>query len=217
MALRTEWIEQGGDRRPAGLSGDRRRSLGVALAALAIWLVALAPAVDAHGGTATLQLPTSHVNPGGTLELLGDMTGDGPVDLYLIAPDSVVRSLGSATADAEGHFQAFIALPSDLPTGSYEVAARSAIDQATSHLTIAGIPVPVGDEGQLPGRDDILAGSGAEPQATPVPALPIVDASVLGDAGSSGVDLVPLAALALAVGALGLLVWRTRRSPAAQA
>ena len=144
------------------------------------------------------------------------MTAEGPVALYLIAPDSVVRSLGGANADAEGHFQAFIALPRDLPTGSYSVAARSATDRATSRLIIDGIPVPVGDEGQLPGRDDIFAGSGVEPQATPIPALPIVDGTVLGEVGSSDMDFVPFVALALAVGAFGLLVWRTRRPPAAQ-
>jgi hypothetical protein len=210
-------IGQGGHGRPVGLIGTRPRRIGVALAMLAIWLVALAAAAQAHGGTATLQLPTPRINPGGTLELLGDMTGEGPVDLYLIASDSVVRSLGSANADADGHFQAFIALPRDLPTGSYAVTARSAIDQATSRLIIDGIPVPVGDEGQLPGRDDVFAGSGVEPQATPIPALPVVDGTVLGDVGSSDMDLVPFVALALAIGALGLLVWRTRRSPAAQA
>lgn len=210
-------IEQGGPGRPVGLFGNWPHTIGVALAALVMWLFVIATPVHAHGGTATLQLPTPRISPGGTLELLGDMTGEGPVDLYLIAPDSVVRSLGSANADAEGHFQAFIALPRDLPTGSYAVAARSATDQATSRLIIDGIPVPVGDEGQLPGRDDIFAGSGAEPQATPIPALPIVDGAVLGDVGASEMDLVPVVALALAIGALGLLVWRTRRPPITQA
>ena len=165
-------IGQGGLGRPVGLMGARSLRVGITLATLAMWLVALAPAVQAHGGTATLQLPTPRVNPGGTLELLGDMTAEGPVELYLIAADSVVRSLGNANADAEGHFQAFIALPRDLPTGSYEVAARSAVDRATTRLVIDGIPVAVGDEGQLPGRDDIFAGSGVEPRPHPSPHSP---------------------------------------------
>ena len=60
-------IGQGGDGRPVGLLGTRSRRVGVALAALAIWLVALVSVVDAHGGTATLQLPTPRISPAALL------------------------------------------------------------------------------------------------------------------------------------------------------
>ena len=184
MTIRQERIRQGGFGRPVVLRAAGGRVVGWLVVLIGLWLVALVPVIEAHGGTATLQVPASRVNPGGTLELLGDMTAEGPVELYLIAGDGLVRSLGTATADVAGHFQSYITLPADLPTGDYAVTARSAVDEAMNRLTIAGLPVPAGEDGTLPGQDDIFAGSTAgTPQTEPISAsaLPIV-----GGTGAAG-------------------------------
>jgi len=183
-------------------------------AVLCLWFSAAI--VSAHGGVPTLQLGAERVNPGGTIELLGDMTSEGTFELSLIA-GTTVRSLGSAASDYEGHFQVFVNVPVDIPTGSYTVHARSDLERASAPLVVAGPPI-TDDEGQLPGQDEIFA---------PVPTLP-AEAAVasggasdpLATAGSTGpsVDLaIALVAVTTAVAgalALGALARRrARRAP----
>jgi hypothetical protein len=119
-----------------------------------LWL--RAASVAAHGGVPTLQLGAERVNPGATLELLGDMTTEGAVELRLVA-GTTVRSLGNAVADYEGHFQVFVIVPVDIPTGGYTVQAESAVERASAPLVVAGSPIG-GEEGQLPGQDEARAG-----------------------------------------------------------
>jgi hypothetical protein len=115
--------------------------------------------VDGHGGVATLQLGSERVHPGGTLEILGDMTAEGPVDIRIVAAaGGDARKLGVASADETGHFQAFLTVPGDLAVGSYLISAHSSSDEARTPVAIVG--APVGDDGgQLPGQDEALAGT----------------------------------------------------------
>jgi hypothetical protein len=127
-------------------------SLGLAVALL----VLSAAGVTAHGGVPTLQLGAERINPGGTIELLGDMTTEGTVELSLVG-GTTVRSLGNAVADYEGHFQMFVIVPVDIAAGRYTVHAESAVERASAPLVVAGPPLG-GEEGQLPGQDEARAG-----------------------------------------------------------
>jgi hypothetical protein len=126
-----------------------------------IWLIIGASGAAAHGGVPILQLAAERINPGGTLDVRGDMTIEGPVELLLVAPaEAYVWSLGTVEADFEGHFRVFLAIPTDIPQGTYRVRARMESEEAATEVVIAGLPVG-GDEGQLPGQDEALAGAGA--------------------------------------------------------
>jgi len=155
-------IGRGGFRRPVTRSRGRVPAL-VVVAVTSLWLLAAVSIVDAHGGVATLQLGSERVNPGGTLELLGDMTAEGPVDIGIVAgAGGEPMQLGTATADETGHFLVYMTVPSDLPVGSYVVRARSASDEASAPLSVVGHPL-TGDDGQLPGQDEALAGVPTSP------------------------------------------------------
>ena len=48
------------------------------------------------------------------------MHADGPVELTLVIGRNVSTCLlGSVVAGPEGHFQSFVIVPGDVPTGSY--------------------------------------------------------------------------------------------------
>jgi hypothetical protein len=145
-----------------------------ALGAVLSLSLAIVSGVSAHGGVATLQLGSERINPGGTLELLGDMATEGSVEITLVAEaDGSVLALGTVQADYDGHFQAFLAVPDELPNGSYVVRARAAIDEASAPIVIAGAQV-AGEEGQLPGQDEALAGGIAAPAPGGSPAAAAV-------------------------------------------
>jgi hypothetical protein len=128
------------------------------LAAIGL-LLAVATAANAHGGVATLQVGSERINPGGTLELLGDMTSEGSVEITLVADgDGSIRSLGTVQADQEGHFLVYLAIPADLPGGDCSIRARSEVEEAIVPIVVAGASVG-GEEGQLPGQDEAFAGA----------------------------------------------------------
>jgi hypothetical protein len=139
---------RGGFGRPVGMSA--------VLAAMA-WLLLVA-SVSAHGGVPTLQLNTDRINPGGTVELRGDMTGDEPVELSLQAADGSTLALGSIETDWEGHFVAALTMPIDVAAGTYVVQVKSPFEEATTKVVVAGPPLAQEGEGQPLGRDEALAG-----------------------------------------------------------
>jgi hypothetical protein len=146
---------RGGHRRPVShVPPHHPRAAGLWIAAAFLWLST--GGVAAHGGVPTLQLGSERINPGATIELLGDMTTEGAVELRLVS-GTTVRSLGNAVADHEGHFQVFVIVPLDIPTGSYTVLAESDIERTSAPLVVAGLPIG-GEEGQLPGQDEARAG-----------------------------------------------------------
>ena len=165
----------------------------MAIASLALSAVGVA----AHGGVPTLQPGAERINPGGTIELLGDMTTEGPVELRLVA-GTTVRSLGSAIADYEGHFQVFVIVPVDVPSGEYTVHAESTVERASAPLVVAGLPIG-GEEGQLPGQDEARAGvvATADPATVDATSSRVVDAPDSDAAGASAL-LAVLGAVAAA-------------------
>jgi hypothetical protein len=175
------------------------------LAAGWIVLLALPVAALAHGGVASLQVVAERVNPGGTLELLGDMSSEGPVDIAVAAePDGTARSLGHAQADAEGHFQAFLTVPADLPSGTYAVLARAGAEEARSSVVVSGPPIGDGG-GDQAGQDEPLVVAAPIP-ASQGPAAPAatVDRSSPVPTGP-GAD-IGLVAIVSAIGLVAALV-----------
>jgi hypothetical protein len=151
-----------------------------------------------------LQLGADRVNPGGALEVIGDLKAEGGVEVTLVTgAGGATYSLGTIWADHDGHFQAFVTIPVDAPTGSYSLLVRSGVDEATVGILVAGLPVSAGDEGQPPGQDEARAAavtaSNVAPQITaqlaPEPAV-----------GEPSVGVIPVAiAILVAIGlALGI-------------
>jgi len=179
----------------------------LAVCGLAIGL----PAVAAHDGFTGIILEPDHANPGGVVAVRGDnISTDESLRVELVV-GSTRTELATVVTDGVGHFTVGVDIPTDLAVGVYaiEVVGESGVHMMAA-LTVEGTPIFDGQEGAPPGQDEGL------------PALPVLRAqpapapvSGAGDSASD-VDLVPLAALAMAVGALGFLVWRTRRPPAAQ-
>lgn len=153
-------------------------------------------AANAHGGVATLQLSSERTNPGATIEVIGDMTTDGSVILTLIAAgDGAVRPLATLLVVDDGHFQAFVELPSDLPGGSYTVTAANGLDFASAPLVITGPAVAGGEEGQLPGQDEAFVGAGPSAVAPGAGASDVVPPRQLVPEGSGPAASVPQAFL----------------------
>ena len=118
----------------------------------------LATSATAHGGVPTLQLSTDRINPGGTVELRGDMTGDEPVQLSLEAGDGSSLALGAIETDWEGHFVAALTMPVDVAAGTYIVRVKSPFEEATTKVGVSGPPLAQEAEGQPLGRDEAHAG-----------------------------------------------------------
>lgn len=152
-------IRRGGLGRPVGVSGIRRPA--VVLTALAAWLLVSAASASAHGGVPTLQLQVDRINPGGSVELRGDMTGDDPVELSLQAGDGSTLALGQIETDWEGHFVTAVIIPADVAAGTYIVRVTSPFEEATTRIMVAGPPLLPEAEGQPLGRDEALAAPGS--------------------------------------------------------
>jgi hypothetical protein len=169
-------------------------------------VAATATSVTAHGQV-TLQLGAERIEPGGSIEVRGDL-GTGEVfEVALVAKaDGSRRVIGTIPAIEEGHFQSYVTLPADVTAGDYlvEVAVDSTVARAP--LTIAGVPILPG--GEAPDRDEPLGApipSGLGPAADN-------DATVPGAGAPAGSERSPLegvtvlsVALVLGIGLLALL------------
>ena len=96
-----------------------------AFVAVVFGLIALAPAF-ACTPQANLTLPTSRVDPGGTVSVIGQVfapTGvdAGPVTLRWNGVTG--QALATVDADAQGTFQADVTVPSDVTPGFYLISA----------------------------------------------------------------------------------------------
>jgi hypothetical protein len=147
-------VRRGGTRRPFALSRIIRRG---GLWSVAVWLLFGLSTASAHGGVPTVQLDAERINPGGTIGVLADMTGQGAYEVLLVAPaNAFARSLGTFEADYEGHVQIFLLLPADVAVGQYRIAARNADEEASAPIEIVGGP-SAGEGGQPLGQDEAFA------------------------------------------------------------
>ncbi len=189
------------------LEAAGRRLLSAAL--LGLIALGLPAAAAGHDGITGVFVEPGRVNPGGVVVVRGDnVSTDDPVRIDLIAGGTRIR-LATAITDGEGHFAVGATIPPDMAVGSckIEVTGLSGVRMSVD-LLVEGAPIYDGQNGAPPGRDEGL------------PTMPSVERSIpdqvagLPDAAPAPeFDLVPLAALGLAVGGF-LLFMRWSRRPA---
>ena len=160
--------------------------------AAVLLVAAAAGAVAGHGGAATsMEIPAERVPPGSTLPLIGlDFFPGEALQIRLTGPGGAT-DIGIVMAGPDGHFEAGLQVPADVPPGPYTVDAISQSGIIIRALVTIDPTAP-------PASYDPVFPTAAERSPAPE------------------VDLVPFAAAGLAVLALALLVLRTRRSAAAR-
>jgi len=165
---------------PAGLPRaatriDLRRKAATLVAAFLVILGAaavVARGAAAHGEL-VLQLGTERIQPGGTVEVRGDLGTGERFEIALISKANGSRqTLGTAPATEEGHLLVNVVIPATIATGDYllEVGVDSIAMRAP--LTVAGQPIAT-EGGEGPDRADSLiqpvasAGLAAPPPGRP--------------------------------------------------
>jgi hypothetical protein len=121
--------------------------------------------------------------------------------------DGAARPIATVAADVDGHFQAFVTVPGDARAGSYTITAANGVDLMRAPIVIAGAPVEDGEQGQLLGQDEALAGAlltgEAQAVGSSAPARPTSEVpSKPADAAQIALVVVLALGLALAVGAV---------------
>jgi methionine-rich copper-binding protein CopC len=170
--------------------------------------------VAAHGDL-ILELGAERAQPGGSIEVRGDLGAGESFEVALISQtDGSRRPIATIPATEEGHFQSVVTLPTDVVAGDYVVEVSADLVVVQAPLTIAGSPQD-GEGGGGPEQEDGLLkalpsgfGSGAngaavgpassgrpasvEPGASPVRAgrSPLVDVAIIGSALIIGLGLI---------------------------
>jgi methionine-rich copper-binding protein CopC len=125
----------------------------VVAAVVAAAVAATGPAA-AHGET-ILQLGAERIQPGGQVEVRGDLGAGEAFEVALISKaDGSRRLIATIAATEEGHFQSYVTIPADLATGDYLVEVAVDLTAARAPLAIVGAPQTGGEE---PDQGDGLA------------------------------------------------------------
>lgn len=165
----------------------------------------------AHGGETFFIAEPSVVAPGGAVGVRADLLTSGPVRLSLAGTDGTRVEAGVIEQTEDGHFEVFLEIPSDLPTGHWTLLAEAdGIAIASTTIDVAGAPVNEEVGGQGPRDEDdplivALPSGWVTSRSTPAAVAPAIAAT-----SREQLDLVPFASLAAAVVALAILVARTR-------
>jgi hypothetical protein len=167
--------------------------------------------VFAHGEE-TLELGAERVQPGGSVEVRGDLGTGGRFGVALISKEDGSRwSLGTIAAVEEGHFDGYVTLPPDLPMGDYlvEVTAAEAVDPATARAPIVIVGSAIGPGGERPDQAEGLPG----PSTSGFPGGDRATSGVAPSRSGSHAEPVapaaaprPLSVVTVAAGVLGVLV-----------
>jgi hypothetical protein len=183
------------------------------VAALIVGLVlglGACPTAFAHGEE-TLELGAERVQPGGSVEVRGDLGAGQRFAVSLISRiDGSRRAIATIAATEEGHFDAYVTVPPDLRAGDYvlEVTAQEVADPAAARAPIAIVGSPVESEGERPDQAEGLLGPAASGITVGEPAAagarPSRSASVTQPTDSAAAQ-EPLSGLALAGGVVGIL------------
>jgi hypothetical protein len=186
----------------------RHRALGpIAAATAAAILICglLVGPIAAHSGEWGIFPDQPRSWPGAGLHVRGDVPSTGPIDLVMVGPGSTAVIVATVDDAPNGHFETTITVPAGMSLGAWSIEARApGMAAASAPVELVAPPPPGEDEGEgpaasLPNAVASLGSAGA----------PVTDRPV--NAANLDIDLVPLAAAALAVSALALLIRRTRR------
>jgi hypothetical protein len=117
--------------------------------------VVLAGGATAHGQF-MLQLGAERVQPGGAIEVRGDLGAGEAFEVALIAKaDGGRRLIATIPATEEGHFLTYVTVPSDVPVGDYLLEVAVDLSVIRAPLTVAGSPI-TGEVGDGPDHADPL-------------------------------------------------------------
>ena len=120
----------------------------------------------AHGED-TLELGADRVLPGGSLEVRGDLGAGERFEVALISQvDGSRRTIATILAIEEGHFDTYVTIPPDAPSGAYlvEVTGQDVADAATARVRLAVVGSRLGEGGDRPDQAEGVtrpAGSGS--------------------------------------------------------
>jgi hypothetical protein len=172
----------------------------------------LSATVLAHGGETFFIAEPSLVAPGEAVGVRADLLTSGPVRLSLAGTDGTRIEAGVIEQTEDGHFEVFLEIPTDLPTGHWTLLAEAdGVAIASTTIEVAGTPVGEEDGGQGPRDEDdpllVALPSGWRASRSDPPAA--TQPAAVGPT-DNGIDVVPFVTLAAAVVALALLVARTR-------
>ena len=172
----------------------------------------LTATASAHGGETYFLAEPRLVAPGEAVGVRADLLTSGPVRLALAGTDGTRVEAGVIEQTEDGHFEVFLEIPTDLPTGHWTLLAE-ADGAAIASTTIEVAGTPVGEEagGQGPRDED-------DPLLVPLPSgwrasrsdPPAATQPAAAGSGGGGIDLVPFVSLAAAIVALAILIARTR-------
>lgn len=187
------------------------RAIASSAAAVAAALL-LCATVFAHGGETFFIAEPSLVPPGGGVGVRADLPTSGPVRLSLAGTDGTRHSVGVVEQTDNGHFEVFIQVPADLPTGQWMLFAEAdGRDIASATIDVVGTPIgdEAGGQGLRDEDDQLLVALPSGWRASQANAPDVTRPAGVSPAGEQP-DLVPFVSLGAAVVALALLVARTR-------
>ncbi|MBA2381650.1 MAG: hypothetical protein H0V73_06035 [Chloroflexi bacterium] len=126
-----------------------------AVAVAVVLLQSLAGEILAHGEL-TFQLGVERVQPGGTLEIRGDLGAGDQLEITLVAKsDGARRLIATIETAEEGHLHTFVTVPADVAVGDYLVEAAFELTVMRAPLTVAGPPI-VEEPDEQPGQEEGL-------------------------------------------------------------
>jgi hypothetical protein len=134
------------------------------LLALGLLLASGAASSVAAHGEETLELGADRVQPGGSVEVRGDLGAGERFEVALISQaDGSRRTLATIQAIEEGHFDTYVTIPPDAPSGAYlvEVTAQDVADATTARVPFAIAGSRLGPDGDRPDQAEGLPGSRA--------------------------------------------------------
>lgn len=183
-------------------------------ATILVAAVALPGGVAAHGET-ILQLGAERIQPGGQVEVRGDLGAGEAFEVALISKaDGSRRPIATIPAVEEGHFQSWVTIPSDVTAGDYLLEVSVDLAVARAPLAIVGAPVAGGGEepDQGAGLAQPMPTVGPAVAATSLPLGSVEAPSTRAAASPIQGAAIALAAAALAIGLLGGLRILSRRA-----
>jgi FtsP/CotA-like multicopper oxidase with cupredoxin domain len=168
--------------------------------------------VAAHGGVPILQVSSERVQPGGSLDVLADMTSQGSFEVILLAPAGAEQwTLGRFDTDYEDHIRVVVVIPTDVPAGGYQIVARGDREEASAPLEVSGSP-DTGETGQRLGQDEARAPVPSDAGLGPTTPSTVDESSMATETSQLVAAFMAGVLAILASLAIGLLA-RSRRSP----